>query len=82
MAENRVFAGELISRAQLDAAGTPDDAAIHAALEALDHEHAATLALARARTATVPSERFFGLYRWSVTTASGTATSTSYFRYL
>ena len=33
-------------------------------------------------TATVPSERFFGLYRWSVTTASGTATSTSYFRYL
>jgi uncharacterized protein YchJ len=61
MAENRVFAGELISRAQLDAAGTPDDAAIHAALEALDHEHAATLALARARTATVPSELVAGI---------------------
>jgi len=55
MAENRVLAGERISRAQLDAAGTPDEAAIEAALAALDSEQAATLALARARTATVPA---------------------------
>ena len=55
MAENRVLAGERISRAQLDAAGTPAEAAIEAALAALDCEQAATLALARARTATVPA---------------------------
>ncbi len=55
MAENRVLAGERISRAQLDAAGTPDEAAIEAALGALDHEQAAMLALARARKETVPT---------------------------
>jgi hypothetical protein len=33
-------------------------------------------------TATVPTESFFGSYRWSVTTPSGTATSLTYFRYL
>jgi len=56
MAENRVLAGECISRAQLDAAGTPGEDAIRAALDALDHEHAAMLAIARARKAAVPSE--------------------------
>lgn len=55
MPENRVLAGERISRAQLDAAGTPDEAAIEAALGALDHEQAAMLALARARKETVPT---------------------------
>ena len=55
MPENRVLAGERISRAQLDAAGTPDEAAIEAALDALDHEQAAMLALARARKHPVPT---------------------------
>jgi len=55
MPENRVLAGERISRAQLDAAGTPDEAAIEAALAALDHEQAAMLALARARKQPVPT---------------------------
>jgi hypothetical protein len=56
MPENRVLAGERISRAQLDAAGTPDEAAIETALGALDHETAAMLALARARTLPVPTQ--------------------------
>ena len=55
MAENRVLAGECISRAQLDAAGTPGDDAIGGALDALDHERAAMLAIARARKAPVPT---------------------------
>ena len=51
---NRVLAGELISRAQLDAAGEPSAADIDTALEAWDHERAAMLAIARARKAPVP----------------------------
>ena len=51
---NRVLAGERISRARIDAAGTPELAAIEAAIAAWDHEHAALLAIARARTAEVP----------------------------
>jgi uncharacterized protein YchJ len=56
MAENRVLAGECISRSQLDAAGTPGEDAIRAAVDALDFEQAAMLAIARARKAAVPSE--------------------------
>jgi len=33
-------------------------------------------------TATVPSLHFLGSYRWAVTTPNGTATSTSFFRFL
>ncbi len=33
-------------------------------------------------TATVPTEPYLGSYRWTVTTPSGTASSTSFFRYL
>ena len=51
---NRVLAGERISRARVAAAGTPELAAIEAALAAWDHEEAALLAFARARTAEVP----------------------------
>src|SRR5260221_1620160 len=51
---NRVLAGERISRAQLDAAGTPTEADIDAALAAWDHERAAMLAIARAKHAPVP----------------------------
>jgi hypothetical protein len=51
---NRVLAGERISRAQIEAAGEPSDDAIREALLALDHERAAMLAIARARTAAVP----------------------------
>ncbi|HEY3807514.1 MAG TPA: SEC-C metal-binding domain-containing protein [Kofleriaceae bacterium] len=51
---NRVLAGERISRARVAAAGTPELSAIEAALDALDHEEAALLAFARARTAEVP----------------------------
>jgi hypothetical protein len=47
---NRVLAGERISRSQIEAAGEPTVAAIEAALVAWDHEQAAMLALARART--------------------------------
>ncbi|MEO6777604.1 MAG: SEC-C metal-binding domain-containing protein [Kofleriaceae bacterium] len=53
---NRVFAGERISRARIDAAGEPALEAIEAALAAFDHETAALLALARARTQAVPVE--------------------------
>ena len=45
----RVLAGECISRAQIDAAGTPDVDAIRAAIDALDYERAAMLVLARAK---------------------------------
>ena len=51
---NKVLAGEHISRAQLDTAGDPSEADIAAALDAWDHERAAMLAIARARTAPVP----------------------------
>ncbi len=51
---NRVLAGERISRARVASAGTPDVAAIEAALAAWDHEEAALLAIARAKTAAVP----------------------------
>jgi uncharacterized protein YchJ len=53
---NRVLAGERISRAQIDAAGEPSVADIEAALAAWDHERAAMLALARARTQPVSVE--------------------------
>jgi hypothetical protein len=53
---NRVLAGERVSRAQIEAAGEPEVAAIEAALLAWDHEQAAMLALARARTQEVPLE--------------------------
>jgi len=53
---NRVLAGERISRAQIDAAGEPSVDAIAAAIDAFDHEQAALLALARARTQPVPVE--------------------------
>jgi uncharacterized protein YchJ len=46
---NRVLAGERISRAALAAVEDASDAAIAAAVAALDHERAATLALARAK---------------------------------
>jgi hypothetical protein len=51
---NRVLAGERISRARVTAAGTPEVTAIEAALAAWDHEEAALLAIARAKTAEVP----------------------------
>src|SRR5450755_2770708 len=50
---NRVLAGERISRVQIDAAGEPTVPEIEAALAAWDHERAAMLALARARTQTI-----------------------------
>lgn len=50
MERNRVLAGERISRAQIAAAGEPTVEAIEAAIAAFDHEQAALLALARART--------------------------------
>lgn len=50
---NRVLAGERISRVQIDAAGEPTVPEIEAALAAWDHERAALLALARARTQTI-----------------------------
>ncbi|HUJ58010.1 MAG TPA: SEC-C metal-binding domain-containing protein [Kofleriaceae bacterium] len=53
---NRVFAGERISRAQLEAASDCSEAAIRAALAGLDHERAAMLAIARARREPVPVE--------------------------
>ncbi|MEO8551477.1 MAG: SEC-C metal-binding domain-containing protein [Kofleriaceae bacterium] len=53
---NRVLAGERISRAQIEAAGEPSVEAIEAAITAFDHEQAALLALARARTRPVPVE--------------------------
>ena len=53
---NRVLAGERISRAQIDAAGEPSVDDIEAALAAWDHERAAMLALARARTQPVGVE--------------------------
>ncbi|HEY1551038.1 MAG TPA: SEC-C metal-binding domain-containing protein [Kofleriaceae bacterium] len=53
---NRVLAGERISRARVESAGTPELSAIEAALAACDHEAAALLAIARARTAEVPIE--------------------------
>jgi hypothetical protein len=53
---NRVLAGERISRARIDAAGEPTIEAIEAALAAFDHETAALLAFARARTQPVPIE--------------------------
>ncbi len=46
---NRVLAGERISRAALAAVDDASDAAIATAVAALDHERAATLALARAK---------------------------------
>jgi len=51
---NRVLAGERISRAQLQAVTDASEPAIRAALAALDHERAALLAIARAKTAAVP----------------------------
>ncbi len=57
MAErNRVLAGERISRAQIDAAGEPSISEIEAALAQWDHERAAMLAIARARTQSVGVE--------------------------
>ncbi len=53
---NRVLAGERISRARVESAGTPELSAIEAALAACDHEEAALLAIARARNADVPVE--------------------------
>jgi hypothetical protein len=53
---NRVLAGERISRARIEAAGEPGVDAIEAALAAFDHETAALLAIARARTQPVPVE--------------------------
>ena len=53
---NRVLSGERISRARIDAAGEPTLDAIEAALGAFDHETAALLAFARARTQPVPVE--------------------------
>jgi hypothetical protein len=53
---NRVLAGERISRAQIDAAGEPTLDDIEAAIAAWDHERAAMLALARARTQPVSVE--------------------------
>ena len=53
---NRVLAGERISRARVESAGTPELSAIEAALAACDHEEAALLAIARARKADVPIE--------------------------
>ncbi|HET9991383.1 MAG TPA: SEC-C metal-binding domain-containing protein [Kofleriaceae bacterium] len=53
---NRVLSGERISRARIDAAGEPGLDAIEEALVAFDHETAALLALARARTQPVPVE--------------------------
>ena len=55
MAErNRVLAGERISRSQIEAAGTPAVEEIEAAIACWDHERAAMLAIARARTQAVP----------------------------
>jgi hypothetical protein len=51
---NRVLAGECISRAQLATVTDASEAAIRAALGALDHERAALLAFARAKTEPVP----------------------------
>jgi hypothetical protein len=53
---NRVLSGERISRARIDAAGEPTVEAIEAAIAAFDHETAALLAFARARTQPVPVE--------------------------
>ncbi|MEP6863172.1 MAG: SEC-C metal-binding domain-containing protein [Deltaproteobacteria bacterium] len=53
---NRVLSGERISRARIDAAGEPTVEAIEAALAGFDHETAALLAFARARTQQVPVE--------------------------
>ncbi len=52
---NRVLAGERISRAQIEAAGTPSAADVAAAVAACDHEQAAMLALARARRGQPPT---------------------------
>lgn len=46
---NRVLAGECISRAQVEATGAVEPAAIDAALDACDYERAALYALARAK---------------------------------
>ena len=54
MAENRVLAGELISRSQVEAM-SPTESDIEAALAALDHELAARCAIARARSQPVPT---------------------------
>jgi uncharacterized protein YchJ len=54
MPENRVLAGELISRAQVEGM-SPTEGDIEAALAALDHELAARCALARARAHAVPT---------------------------
>lgn len=51
---NRVLAGERISRAQIEAAGEPSGADIEVAIAQWDHERAAMLAIARARTQPVP----------------------------
>ncbi len=53
---NRVLAGERISRSQIEAAGEPALTEIEAALAQWDHERAAMLALARARTQPIPNE--------------------------
>lgn len=53
---NRVLSGERISRARIDAAGEPTLEAIEAAIVAFDHEAAALLAFARARTQPVAVE--------------------------
>ena len=53
---NRVLSGERISRARIDAAGEPGVDAIEAAIAAFDHETAAMLAFARARSQPVPVE--------------------------
>ncbi len=57
MAErNRVLSGERISRSQIEAAGEPSIAEIEAALAQWDHERAAMLAIARAKTQSVSVE--------------------------
>jgi uncharacterized protein YchJ len=54
MPENRVLAGELISRSSVEGM-SPTEGDIEAALAALDHELAARCAIARARTQPVPT---------------------------
>ena len=51
---NRVLAGECISRALIEAAGTPAEGDITAMVAACDYERAAMLAFARAKSAPVP----------------------------
>src|SRR5437763_110280 len=48
---DRALVGECISRAQIEAAGTPDESEVRSAIAACDYERAAMLAIARARTA-------------------------------